>query len=94
MKEQLTKKEWINKTIDLIDKLFVIKDEKNKSVISKHLDKLYKAARQNGYDDGYCDGLGEGCDYNGIMYEEVRYELNEDNEPDYDKEIDYKWVLK
>ena len=28
MEKQLTKKEWINKTIDLIDKLFVIKDEK------------------------------------------------------------------
>lgn len=80
----LTKKEWIEKllTID------------NKEELEKLLDIMYMSARQCGYDDGYCEGVGEGCDYNGRMYDEVRYELDEDNEPDYDKEIDYEWDLK
>lgn len=80
----LTKKEWIEKllTID------------NKGELEELLDIMYMSARQCGYDDGYCEGVGEGCDYNGRMYEDVRYELDEDGEPDYDKEIDYEWDLK
>lgn len=54
---------------------------------------MYDAARQNGYDDGYCAGIGEGCDYDGRMYEEVAYEWNEENDEPGER-IDYKWDLK
>ena len=80
----LTKKQWVNK-------LLIIEDKKE---LEELLNIMYMEARQNGYDDGYCNGIGEGCDYNGRMYEEVRYEFDEDDEPDYDKKIDYKWDLK
>lgn len=80
----LTKKQWVNK-------LLAIEDKKE---LKKKLDEMYMSARECGYEDGYCDGIGEGCDYNGRMYDEVRYELDEDDEPDYDKKIDYEWDLK
>ena len=80
----LTKKQWVNK-------LLIIEDKKE---LEELLNIMYMEARQNGFDDGYCNGIGEGCDYNGRMYEEVRYEFDEDDEPDYDKKIDYKWDLK
>ena len=93
MEKKLTKKQWINETINLINKLFTIQNEDDKNVISKHLDKLYMNARQNGYDDGYCEGLGEGCDYNGRMYDEVAYTWDEENDEPYEQ-IDYEWDLK
>jgi len=79
-----TKKEWIECLLEITDK----------KELKKKLDEMYMSARQCGYDDGYCEGVGEGCDYNGRMYDEVRYELDEDDELDYDKEIDYDWDLK
>lgn len=54
---------------------------------------MYMEARQNGYDDGYCEGLGEGCDYDGRMYDEVAYTWDEENNEPYEK-IDYEWDLK
>ena len=78
------KKEWIECLLEIT----------NKEELKKKLDEMYMSARECGYDDGYCEGLGEGCDYDGRMYAEVRYELDEDDEPDYDKEIDYEWDLK
>lgn len=78
-----TKKEWI-------EYILSIKDDKN---LKRELDKMYMNARQYGYDDGYCDGLGEGCDYNGRMYDEVAYEWDEENDEPGEK-IDYEWDLK
>ncbi len=57
------------------------------------LDKLYMNIRQIGYDDGYCDGIGEGCDYNGRMYDEIAFEWNEE-EDEPGERIDYDWDLK
>lgn len=79
----LTKKQWVNK-------LLTIEDKKE---LKKLLDNMYTAARQCGYDDGYCDGIGEGCDYNGRMYDEVAYEWDEENDEPGEK-IDYEWDLK
>ena len=78
------KKEWIESILKTV----------HEEGLEKKLDEMYMSARQCGYDDGYCEGLGEGCDYDGRMYAEVRYELDEDDEPEYDKEIDYEWDLK
>lgn len=89
----LTKNQYINETIKLINDLFVIQNEDDESVISEWLDSFYSFARERGYEHGYCDGLGEGCDYNGRKYDEVAYEWDEENdEPG--KKIDYKWDLK
>ena len=78
-----TKKEWI-------EYILSIKDDKN---LKRELDKMYMNARQHGYDDGYCDGIGEGCDYDGRMYEEVAYEWDEKNDEPGER-IDYEWDLK
>ena len=79
----LTRSQWVNKLLKV--------DSKEK--LEKLLKQMYNAARKNGYDDGYCDGIGKGCDYNGRMYEEVAYEWDEENdEPG--ESIDYKWDLK
>lgn len=84
MKEyRLTKKQWINKLIAIEDK----------EELEELLNIMYMEARQNGYDDGYCEGLGEGCDYNGRMYDEVAYTWDEENDEPYEK-IDYEWDLK
>jgi len=84
MKEyRLTKKQWINKLIAIEDK----------EELEELLNIMYMEARQNGYDDGYCDGLGEGCDYDGRMYDEVAYTWDEENDEPYEK-IDYEWDLK
>ena len=80
---QRTKKEWI-------EYILSIKDDKNLKI---ELDKMYMSARQCGYDDGYCDGIGEGCDYNGRMYDEVAYEYDEEND-EFGEIIDYEWDLK
>lgn len=78
-----TKKEWI-------EYILSIKDDKN---LNKVLDEMYMSARECGYDDGYCDGIGEGCDYDGRMYEEVAYEWDEENDEPGER-IDYDWDLK
>ena len=80
---RLTKKQWINKLIAIEDK----------EELESLLDIMYMEARQNGYDDGYCEGLGEGCDYDGRMYDEVAYTWDEENDEPY-KRIDYEWDLK
>ena len=80
---QRTKKEWINYILGINDV--------NK--LENTLDKMYMSARQCGYDDGYCDGIGEGCDYNGRMYDEVAYEWDEENDEPGEK-IAYEWDLK
>lgn len=80
----MTKKEWIKELLSINDK----------KELEKKLDEMYMSARKCGYKEGWCAGIGEGCDYNGRMYDEARYELDEDNEPDYDKKIDYEWDLK
>jgi hypothetical protein len=82
---RLTKKQWIEKMLSV--------DEKEE--LAALLDIMYMEARQNGYDDGYCEGVGEGCDYDGRLYESVRYEYDDEAEEyDYDNEIDYEWDLK
>lgn len=79
----LTRRQWIDKLLKV----------ESKSELETFLMEMYNAARQNGYDDGYCDGIGEGCNYDGRMYEEVAYEWDEENdEPG--ESIDYKWDLK
>ena len=78
-----TKKEWI-------EYILSIKDDKN---LNKVLDEMYMSARECGYDDGYCDGIGEGCNYDGRMYDEVAYTWDEENDEPYEK-IDYEWDLK
>ena len=79
----LTRRQWIDKLLKV----------ESKSELETFLMEMYNAARQNGYDDGYCDGIGEGCNYDGRMYEEVAYEWDEeDDEPG--ESIDYKWDLK
>jgi hypothetical protein len=84
MKEyRLTKKQWVNKLLSIEDK----------EELEELLNIMYMEARQNGYDDGYCDGLGEGCDYDGRMYDEVAYTWDEENDEPYEK-IDYEWDLK
>ena len=84
MKEyRLTKKQWVNKLLAIEDK----------EELEELLNIMYMEARQNGYDDGYCEGLGEGCDYNGRMYDEVAYTWDEENDEPYEK-IDYEWDLK
>ena len=84
MKEYgLTKKQWVNKLLAIEDK----------EELEELLNIMYMEARQNGYDDGYCEGLGEGCDYDGRMYEEVAYTWDEENDEPYEK-IDYEWDLK
>ena len=84
MKEyRLTKKQWVNKLLAIEDK----------EELEELLNIMYMEARQNGYDDGYCDGLGEGCDYDGRMYDEVAYTWDEENDEPYEK-IDYEWDLK
>ena len=86
----LTKNQYINETIKLINDLCGIQ---NKDLILEWLDNFYKFARERGYEHGYCDGIGEGCDYNGRMYEEVAYEWDEENDEPGER-IDYKWDLK
>ena len=84
MKEYgLTKKQWVNKLLAIEDK----------EELEELLNIMYTEARQNGYDDGYCDGIGEGCDYNGRMYDEVAYEYDEEND-EFGERIDYEWDLK
>ena len=83
MEHNYTRQEWINKLL--------IIDDKNE--LKDMLFEMYNAARQNGYDDGYCDGLGEGCDYNGRMYDEVAYEWDDENDEPGER-IDYEWDLK
>ena len=79
----LTRRQWIDKLLKV----------ESKTELETFLMEMYNAARQNGYDDGYCDGIGEGCNYDGRMYEEVAYEWDEeDDEPG--ESIDYKWDLK
>ena len=81
--EALTRRQWIDKLLKV----------ESKEKLEKFLMKMYNAARKNGYDEGYCDGIGEGCDYNGRMYEEVAYEWNDENDEPSER-IDYKWDLK
>ena len=81
--EGLTRKQWIVKLLKV----------ESKEKLEKLLKKMYDDARQNGYDDGYCDGIGEGCDYDGRMYDEVAYEWDEENDEPGER-IDYKWDLK
>ena len=83
MEYNYTRQEWINKLLTI--------DDKNE--LKDMLFEMYNAARQNGYDDGYCDGLGEGCDYNGRMYDEVAYEWDDENDEPGER-IDYEWDLK
>lgn len=84
MKEyRLTKKQWVNKLLAIEDK----------EELEELLNIMYMEARQNGYDDGYCEGLGEGCDYDGRMYDEVAYTWDDENDEPYEK-IDYEWDLK
>lgn len=84
MKEyRLTKKQWVNKLLAIEDK----------EELEEFLNIMYMEARQNGYDDGYCEGLGEGCDYDGRMYDEVAYTWDDENDEPYEK-IDYEWDLK
>lgn len=83
MEHNYTRQEWINKLLTI--------DDKNE--LKDMLFEMYNAARQNGYDDGYCDGLGEGCDYNGRMYDEVAYEWDDENDEPGER-IDYEWDLK
>lgn len=79
----LTKKQWVNKLLAIEDK----------EELEELLNIMYMEARQNGYDDGYCEGLGEGCDYDGRMYDEVAYTWDDENDEPYEK-IDYEWDLK
>ena len=79
----LTRRQWIDKLLKV----------ESKEKLEKLLMKMYNAARKNGYDEGYCDGIGEGCDYDGRMYEEVAYEWDDENDEPGER-IDYKWDLK
>ena len=81
--EALTRRQWIDKLLEV----------ESKAELEMFLMEMYNAARQNGYDDGYCDGIGEGCDYNGRMYEEVAYEWDDENDEPGER-IDYEWDLK
>lgn len=81
--EALTRRQWIDKLLKV----------ESKEKLEKLLMKMYNAARENGYDEGYCDGIGEGCDYDGRMYEEVAYEWDDENDEPGER-IDYKWDLK
>ena len=81
--EALTRRQWIDKLLEV----------ESKAELEMFLKEMYNAARQNGYDDGYCKGIGEGCDYDGRMYEEVAYEWDDENDEPGER-IDYKWDLK
>lgn len=81
--EALTRRQWIDKLLEV----------ESKAELEMFLMEMYNAARQNGYDDGYCDGIGEGCDYDGRMYEEVAYEWDDKNDEPGER-IDYEWDLK
>ena len=81
--EALTRRQWIDKLLEV----------ESKAELEMFLMEMYNAARQNGYDDGYCDGIGEGCNYDGRMYDEVAYEWDDENDEPGER-IDYEWDLK